>query len=251
MDNWLEQFAEYIQSSDVKQAYSRLISVSGFELQTTGARRPRTVNLKREGRITYAFTVNREWLGFYICKPTVSAGWAGLQSELLDRFGFRVQPSSGHWVVKVSSVDDVEVLEYLSRKTYYPLVRLARRADKVDPVTHREPPLARPQGPWIDRLIESDVFAAQKKQAARTALSETRIRTILAELDRRGGKLTAAALAQSLGVPRFRLGGMVSALRRMLNVDGYDVLSVDEASDTVELNRELLEIQFGLVHDGK
>jgi len=103
-----------------------------------------------------------------------------------------------------------------------------------------------PTATWIDRLFETELFEAQRKQAARTALAEERIRAILAALDQRGGKLTSAALAERLGVPPFRLGGIVSALRRILNVEGYDVLSVDEMSETVELNRELLEAQFGL-----
>ena len=38
-------------------------------------------------------------------------------------------------------------------------------------------------------------------------------------------------------------------MRRILNVEGYDVLSIDEASETVELNRELLDTQFGLATD--
>ena len=39
---------------------------------------------------------------------------------------------------------------------------------------------------------------------------------------------------------------MISALRRLLNVEGYAVLSVDEQADTVELNRKQLFTQFGL-----
>jgi hypothetical protein len=35
-------------------------------------------------------------------------------------------------------------------------------------------------------------------------------------------------------------------MRRLLNVEGYPVLSVDEQSDTVELNRKQLFTQFGL-----
>ena len=105
---------------------------------------------------------------------------------------------------------------------------------------------AAPPPTWIDRLFASELFAAQRVQAARTALPEERIRTLLEALDQRGGKLTRGALAERLGVPPFRLGGIVSALRRILNVDGYDVLSVDEAAETVELNRDLLEAQFDL-----
>lgn len=104
----------------------------------------------------------------------------------------------------------------------------------------------RPLEAWIDRLLASDLFAAQYRQAARTALPAQRIRTVLAALDARGGTLTGSALAERLGVPLIRLAGIVSALRRILNVEGYDVLSVDDASDAIRLDRDLLETQFDL-----
>jgi len=99
---------------------------------------------------------------------------------------------------------------------------------------------------WVDALLASDVMKAQRQSAARTALNEERIRAVLAALDARGGKLTRAALGKQLGLPAIRVNGVVSALRRLLNVDGYAVLSVDEESDTVTLNREILFAQFEL-----
>ena len=103
--------------------------------------------------------------------------------------------------------------------------------------------------PWIDRLFEADLFMAQRRRASRTALSDARIRTVLTALDRRGGRLSGAALATALGVPLLRVESIVSALRRLLNAEGYDVLSVDETSETVTLNRELLDAQFDLSGD--
>jgi hypothetical protein len=99
---------------------------------------------------------------------------------------------------------------------------------------------------WIDRLMTSELMALQRQRASRVALPEERIRVILAALDDRGGKLTRPALAKRIGVPPMRLGGMISALRRLLNIEGYPVLSVDEQSDTVELNIKQLFTQFGL-----
>ena len=130
-----------------------------------------------------------------------------------------------------------------------PAARLPPRGQTGDLFAHLEPEAPRAETTWIDRLFETDLFAEQRRQAARTALPDERIRVILAALDARGGKLTGPALAESLGVPLFRLGGIVSALRRVLNVDGYAVLSVDETSETVELNRDLLDVQFGLAVD--
>ncbi|MYN63593.1 MAG: BREX-2 system phosphatase PglZ [Acidobacteria bacterium] len=105
---------------------------------------------------------------------------------------------------------------------------------------------------WWQWRVET-VPAAEPGPAAldadRQALA--RVQRVLAALDARGGKLTGPALAEHLGVPLFRLGGIVSALRRILNVEGYDVLSVDDASETVQLNRDLLDTQFGLASDRK
>jgi hypothetical protein len=100
--------------------------------------------------------------------------------------------------------------------------------------------------PWIERLLKSPTLAIQRERASRVALSEERIRSILVALEERGGKLTRVALAKRIDVPVFRLGGVLSALRRVLNVEGYPILNVDEGSDTVELNRKHLFNQFGL-----
>jgi hypothetical protein len=100
--------------------------------------------------------------------------------------------------------------------------------------------------PWIDSLLRSEIYAMQKGLAARPALEDERVRGCLRALDAHGGKLTRAALARALGLPLLRVTGLIAALRRLLNVDGYPVLAVDEASDTVVLNRPLLETQFEL-----
>ena len=121
-----------------------------------------------------------------------------------------------------------------------------------EPASPRPPPASAPSPPspgpetWVDRLFAADRFAAQRRRAARTALPDERIRAVLAALDARGGRLTRTALGTVLGVPAFRIDGILSALRRLLNVDGYDVLAVDDASETVTLNRDLLLVQFDL-----
>ena len=99
---------------------------------------------------------------------------------------------------------------------------------------------------WIAALLASEIMSSQKQQAKRTAPPDERISAVLTSLDERGGKMTRAALATKIAVPVMRVGGLLSALRRLLNVDGYSVLSVDEASDTIELNRDLLVKQFEL-----
>jgi hypothetical protein len=111
------------------------------------------------------------------------------------------------------------------------------------PVTR--PPAPAPAG-WIEALFGSEVFAAQKAAAGRVPLADDRIRTLLTTLHERGGTLTLTALGQKLGLELVRLRGTISAMRRLLNVDGYEVLGVDEGSGSVVLNLDLLKTQFGL-----
>lgn len=125
-----------------------------------------------------------------------------------------------------------------------PVMAPRRQTELFPPVPERMP--SAEAAPWVDRLLASPVWAAQKAIAGRLTLPDDRIRQCLVALDERGGKLTRTALARALGVPALRVSGMVTALRRLLNVDGYSVLTLDEASDTVELNRALLDTQFGL-----
>lgn len=101
-------------------------------------------------------------------------------------------------------------------------------------------------GTWIEQLLNSPVFVHQLKQAGRAAPTADRIRGVLAALDERGGTVLRQALAQKLGESELRMPGLIAALRRILNVDGYSVLSVDDASGSVVLNRQLLEVQFEL-----
>jgi hypothetical protein len=113
------------------------------------------------------------------------------------------------------------------------------------------PPVPAPATPdWISALLSGAIYASQRQLAARVALPDEKMRLLLTALSERGGKLSRAALAQRLSLPEIRLGGMLSAVRRMLNVDQAPVLVVDEAAGTVELNIALLQQQFRVVGQG-
>ncbi len=95
--------------------------------------------------------------------------------------------------------------------------------------------------------MASAVFEQQKQLGGRNVPDDAVFSMLLTTLDRRGGKMTSVALARALEFPALRLPGMLAKAQRVLNIDGYAVLSRDDASDTVELNRELLLKQFDLV----
>jgi hypothetical protein len=100
-------------------------------------------------------------------------------------------------------------------------------------------------------LLASPLFADQKKLSGRAVPPDEAFADLLTALDTAGGKLTAAALARRLGLPLFRLRGLLAVVQRVLNIDGFAVLGRDEQSDTVELDRLLLLRQFDLIEEGR
>jgi hypothetical protein len=100
---------------------------------------------------------------------------------------------------------------------------------------------------WVKRLVASPVFDEQRRLVGRGVPADELFVKLLGALDRRGGKMTSVALARTLRFPALRLPGLLAKMQRMLNIDGYSVLSRDDASDTIELNRDLLLKQFDLV----
>jgi hypothetical protein len=113
-------------------------------------------------------------------------------------------------------------------------------------VLERAEPAAAKQSPWIAALLASPILTEQKHLAGRSVPSDEQIADLLAALDVRGGKMTDSALARRLALPLIRLRGFLAVMQRVLNVEGYAVLTRDEASNTVELNRDLLCRQFDL-----
>ncbi|MCA8920002.1 MAG: BREX-2 system phosphatase PglZ, partial [Planctomycetes bacterium] len=105
---------------------------------------------------------------------------------------------------------------------------------------------SKPVPAWISTLLKSPVLKAQAELAGRRPLKREELTELLTALTASGGTITESALARELDMPRFRLGGFITVAQRMLNVDGYEVLSRDEESATVALNEKLLKTQFEL-----
>ena len=103
---------------------------------------------------------------------------------------------------------------------------------------------------WIQVLLVSPVFMAQKQWAARAAIKDEEIRALLEALSERGGRLAKSALASRLSMPLMRVSGFINAARRLLNVDQSPVLVLDESDGSVLLNRQLLDLQFQLTSGG-
>ena len=99
---------------------------------------------------------------------------------------------------------------------------------------------------WIDLLLASEMYADQARQAVRGAPQVEQLRGFLKLLEQRQGTILKSHCAQQMEIPMLRVDGLIQNYRRLLNVDGYDVLSYDPASETIALNIQLLMTQFGL-----
>jgi hypothetical protein len=117
---------------------------------------------------------------------------------------------------------------------------------QADWLSANEVPTQTVEQDWTLALIESTTYRTQKSLAARVAPPDDLMRKLLVALGERGGKLSKSALSTRLQLPPSRTSGFISAAQRVLNVDQCAVLAFDERSGAVELNRELLDTQFGL-----
>lgn len=115
---------------------------------------------------------------------------------------------------------------------------------KLDLFEHAQVKITSASADWIGALLASSLFQEQSKLALRGAPAEETLRKLLSTLDARGGSLLKPALARELGVPAFRVDGLIQNVSRILNVDGYEVIGFDRSSDTVSLNVRLLCTQF-------
>ena len=127
---------------------------------------------------------------------------------------------------------------------------LVQQAENAAPVVVIPDSIATPpkaQAEWISRLLLSHVYEEQKRLGGRSVPADTVITRLLQAIDERGGKITSAALARAIQMPPLRLRGLLAIAQRVFNVDGYEVLSRDDVSDTIQLDRALLLKQFDLV----
>ncbi|MCC5841551.1 MAG: BREX-2 system phosphatase PglZ [Opitutales bacterium] len=98
--------------------------------------------------------------------------------------------------------------------------------------------------PWIEKLLATEIYQEQRKLAARSGTLDEVVVRLLETMEARGGTVMKAPLAQALGIPLFRVDGLVQNVCRILNVDGYEVLAYDRSTESITLNLHLLKTQF-------
>jgi hypothetical protein len=101
-----------------------------------------------------------------------------------------------------------------------------------------------------EALLRSSTYEQQRARAGARAVPDDRVVGIVSALLAHHGRLHRDTLAGLTGIPAPRIGSTLTALRRQLNVEGYDVVSIDPDQVTVVLNVVLLREQFDLGDGG-
>lgn len=96
----------------------------------------------------------------------------------------------------------------------------------------------------VDALLASEVY--RQRRGTRAPLADDRVAALLMALLAGGNRATMDTLAVQASIPVHRISGTVTALRKLLQVEGYPVIAIDPDGQTVKLDVALLIEQFHL-----
>ncbi|GDY33797.1 BREX-2 system phosphatase PglZ [Gandjariella thermophila] len=95
------------------------------------------------------------------------------------------------------------------------------------------------------RVVNTEAYAAQQAFVRRRP-DKSVVAAVIDTLIAADNRLSLTALVAKAGRAGRNPEGFAETLRRLLNVEGYPVLSLQDGGRTVELNVELLRLQFGV-----
>lgn len=101
----------------------------------------------------------------------------------------------------------------------------------------------------VDALLMSQTYADQRKMAGRRALPDPNVATFLRAILQRADRAHQDTVAAAAGIATPDLGQVFAAVKRLVNIDGYEVLRLDSDGVTYRIDEDLLREQFEL--DGR
>ena len=103
-------------------------------------------------------------------------------------------------------------------------------------------------GDLVARVLTSRVYTDQVRLAGRAAASAgSLLEAVLRTLLERNGRAHQDTVASAAALPATNVGQALAVVKRVLNVEGYDILSYDSDGETLRLDIDLLKDQFGVV----
>lgn len=126
----------------------------------------------------------------------------------------------------------------------YSLPDVGESADGLFTVTVNEAPTA--SGDAVAYLLRSEEYAQQREMGGRHPVADDIVEAILRALLARGGRAHRDTVAAEAKIAASEVESTIAAVKRLLNVDGYPVLSMEDAGTAVRLDEELLRDQFGI-----
>lgn len=97
---------------------------------------------------------------------------------------------------------------------------------------------------WVEGLLCSPVYRQVRDRAGRTAISDEHMQGLLKLLEKHRWQVMEAVMCSELLIPKLRIRGFLAGAQKLLNVDGYPILSVERDSQTIRLNMADLKKQF-------
>ncbi len=190
-------------------------------------------------------------LGVFINSDDELEGW----SEVA-----KVMPS---WWYQESMTKNLASPESVSLKVEQPKVEKkktakAKKAEAISEVMEDmfggpavdEPSISAPEpkdahASWIGALFDSAIYQSIKSRSGR-GIKDEQLHAFLELMDAHQGQVMEAMVIRKLSIPKLRIRGFLSGAQKLLNVDGYPILSVERDSQTVKLNINDLKQQFEL-----
>ncbi|MFD6754786.1 BREX-2 system phosphatase PglZ [Micromonospora gifhornensis] len=180
-------------------------------------------------------------------------GWAGAPVSSPEWWREPLRPAAGETAARQPVPTESR---RPARRATRPPVQDEGLFDLPTPVAASAPPPSAPPAPSsrpspaesataiVAALLASPVYADRK--GTRAPLPDDRVAALVGTLVAGNGRATLETLATRAEIPVHRVNGTFTVLRRLLQVEGYPVLSLDPDGRTAKLDVALMVEQFGL-----
>lgn len=98
---------------------------------------------------------------------------------------------------------------------------------------------------WVGQLLRSPLYQAQTQKLGRSTPNPDQTRVLLALFAQNQFQLKFTAIVRHFGVSPSQGWSLLTAVQRLLNIDGYSILTLKQ-SNLWQLDHLLLQQQFGL-----